>query len=374
MTAGPLLDALFERAASDLILSVGAPPTLRIDGELVGMPMPALTAEDTEKLSRELLGVPQRLTFSDRQSADFSFQWNHHGRVRGNAFRQRGTVAIALRAIPTHIPSFEELRLPHSVRELANLPHGLILVTGPTGCGKSTTQASLIDAINRDRPVHIITIEDPLEYVHINRRGVVEQREIGHDAPSFAEALRSTLREDPDVVLVGEMRDLESIAIALTIAETGHLVLGTLHSNDAAQAIHRIVDVFPAGQQQQIRTQLAGTLSCVVHQELLPQLGGGRVAAFEVMVATAAVCNLIRENKTGQLRNTMLTSMRDGMCTLEMSLSSLVENGIVAYDDAVSRSLYPAEIRRSPVIASTVAGRPRQSIDASRPPSMSTAS
>jgi twitching motility protein PilT len=199
--------------------------------------------------------------------------------------------------------------------------------------------------------VHIITIEDPLEYEHANRAGIVEQREIGHDAPSFAEALRSTLREDPDVVLVGEMRDLESIAIALTIAETGHLVLGTLHTNDAAQAVHRVVDVFPSGQQQQIRTQLASTLACVVHQELLPRIGGGRIAAFEVMMASPAVSNLIRDNKTSQLRNTMLTSSKDGMCTLEMSLTSLVEAGLVSYEDAVSRSLYPEEIRKPAPVA-----------------------
>jgi len=343
-TAGHLLDVLFDRGASDLLLSVGAPPMLRIDGALAGLEMEPLTAEDTDRLARELMSAPQRLTFADRHTADFSFEWHRCGRVRGNAFRQRGTTAIALRAIPTHIPTFEEIRMPRAVARLVKQPHGLILITGPTGCGKSTTQASIIDAINRDRSLHIITIEDPIEYVHGNHAALVEQREIGQDAPSFAEALRSTLREDPDVVLVGEMRDLESIAIALTIAETGHLVIGTLHTNDAAQAVHRIVDVFPAGQQQQIRTQLASTLSCVVHQELLPRTGGGRVAAFEVMVATAAVRNLIRENKARQLRNTMITSSQDGMCTLETSLSALVLEGLVTYDDAVGRSLYPHEI------------------------------
>src|SRR5438552_8626207 len=331
LSPGPLLDAMFEHGASDLLLSVGAAPMVRIDGALAPLDMPTLEPEDTERLSRELLGVPQRLTFSDRQTVDFSFQWGAYGRVRGNAYRQRGTISIALRAIPTHIPTFDELYLPQAVRDLANLPHGLILVTGPTGCGKSTTQASLLDAINRERPVHIITIEDPIEYTHDNHSAVVDQREIGHDAPSFADALRSTLREDPDVVQVGEMRDLESIAIALTIAETGHLVLGTLHSNDAAQAIHRVVDVFPAGQQQQIRTQLGSTLSCVIHQELLPKIGGGRVAAFEVMMATPAVRNLIRENKAGQLRNVIATSSKDGMFTLETALSALVESGMVDY-------------------------------------------
>jgi len=350
VTAGTLLDALFREHASDLILSAGAPPTLRIDGCLVGLDMAALSGEDTDRLARELLGAPQRLAFADRQSVDFSFEWKKHGRVRGNAFRQRGTVAIALRAIPTHIPGFDEIRLPQSVVDLARSPRGLVLVTGPTGCGKSTTQASLIDAINSERAVHIITIEDPLEYVHSNKRAVVEQREIGQDALSFSEALRSTLREDPDVVLVGEMRDLESIAIALTIAETGHLVLGTLHANDAAQAVHRIVDVFPSGQQQQIRTQLAGTLLAVVHQELLPRIEGGRIAAYEVMLATPAVCTLIRDNKSSQLRNTMVTSSQDGMCTLEMSLNTLVAQGLVQYEDAVARSLYPREVVPTDVV------------------------
>jgi twitching motility protein PilT len=350
ISAGSLLDELFTRGASDLLLSVGAAPTLRIDGRLVALAHPVLTADDTDRFVRDLLAAPQRLSFADRQTVDFSFEWRDQGRVRGNAFRQRATTAIALRAIPTVIPTFEEIRLPREVARIANQPHGLILVTGPTGCGKSTTQASIIDAINRDRGVHIITIEDPLEYMHANHRAVVDQREIGLDAPSFAEALRSTLREDPDVVLVGEMRDLESIAMALTIAETGHLVLGTLHTNDAAQAVNRVVDVFPAGQQQQIRTQLASTLSCVLHQELLPRINGGRVAAFEVMVATSAVRSLIRENKMVQARNAMVTSTQDGMCTMEMSLNALIAEGLVSYEVALARSLYPKEIIRNDVL------------------------
>jgi twitching motility protein PilT len=346
-TAGisALLEALFARGASDLLLSVASPPCLRIDGRLEPLHLPALTADDTDHLARELLSPQQRLTFSERQSVDFSFEWPGFGRVRGNAFRQRGTVAVALRAIPTVIPSFDEIRLPQSVADLAQAPHGLILMTGPTGCGKSTTQASIIDAINRERAVHIITLEDPIEYVHGNERSIVEQREIGVDAPSFAEALRSTLREDPDVVLVGEMRDLESISIALTVAETGHLVLGTLHTNDAPQAAHRVIDVFPGGQQQQIRVQLASTLLAVVHQELLPRIDGGRVAAFEVLMATPAVRNLIRDDKAGQLRNVMSTSAKDGMLTLEASLSLLVAEGLVAYEDAKARSAHPQEVK-----------------------------
>jgi twitching motility protein PilT len=234
--------------------------------------------------------------------------------------------------------------LPDSVAGLAKAPHGLVLFTGPTGAGKSTTQASLIDAINEEDARHIITIEDPIEYLHNHKRSIIEQREVGVDTATFAGALRAALREDPDVVLVGEMRDLESIAIALTVAETGHLVFATLHTNDAGQAIHRMVDVFPAGQQQQIRVQLGSTLVAVVHQELLPKIGGGRVAAFEVLVATPAVKNLIRENKVGQLRNVMVTSSEAGMCTLEAALGWLVRAGLVSEADALARSTFPKEV------------------------------
>ncbi|MGH7685947.1 MAG: type IV pilus twitching motility protein PilT [Candidatus Dormibacteria bacterium] len=339
-----LLDTLFERRGSDVILSVGARPALRVDGDLEPYGETTLTAEDTERLSRELLAPQQRITFADQNQVDFSFQWGEHGRVRGNAFRQRGAISVALRAIPTHIPSFTELLLPEAVGELAHMPHGLVLFTGPTGAGKSTTQASLIDYINSTRARHVITLEDPIEYLHGNKRAVIEQREIGVDAPSFAAALRAALREDPDVVLIGELRDLESISIGLTVAETGHLVFGTLHTNDAAQAIHRLVDVFPAAQQQQIRVQLAGTLIAVVHQELLPRIGGGRVAAFEVMIATPAVRNLIRDNKVGQLRNVMLTSSGSGMCTLEAALGWLVRAGFITEEDALGRSMFPQEV------------------------------
>jgi twitching motility protein PilT len=338
-----LLDSLFARQASDLILSAGAAPAFRVDGNLLFSGQ-NLTPDDTEHLIRELLAPQQRVAFSEQNNVDFSFQWGDHGRIRGNAFRQRGSAAVALRAIPTHIPSFEELMLPETVEDLAKAPHGLVLFTGPTGSGKSTTQASLIDAINTEQSRHIITIEDPIEYLHNHKSSVIEQREVGVDTPSFASALRSALREDPDVVLVGEMRDLESIAIALTVAETGHLVFATLHTNDAGQAIHRMVDVFPSGQQQQIRVQLGSTLVAVVHQELLPKIGGGRVAAFEVLVATPAVKNLIRENKVGQLRNVMVTSADAGMCTLEAALGWLVRAGLVSEVDALARSTFPKEV------------------------------
>jgi twitching motility protein PilT len=339
-----LLDSLFDRGASDLILSADAAPMFRVDGYLVPGGDVKLTPEDTDRLVRELLAPQQRVVFSEQSNVDFSFQWGERGRIRGNAFRQRGTVAVSLRAIPTHIPSFAELMLPEAVSGLAKAPHGLVLFTGPTGAGKSTTQASLIDAINEEQARHIITIEDPIEYLHHHKHSVIEQREVGVDTPTFAGALRHALREDPDVVLVGEMRDLESISIALTVAETGHLVFGTLHTNDAGQAIHRMVDVFPAGQQQQIRVQLGSTLVAVVHQELLPKIGGGRVAAFEVLVATPAVKNLIRENKVAQLRNVMVTSADVGMCTLEAALGWLVRAGFVTEEDAVARSTFPKEV------------------------------
>jgi twitching motility protein PilT len=344
VTVAQLLDAMFDRDASDVIVSVGAPPTFRIDGQLLPYSDELLLPTETETLVRDLLSPQQRMFLADRNAVDFSFQWGERGRVRGNAFRQRGSVSLALRAIPTHIPSYAELLLPEIVGNLARSPHGLVLFTGPTGSGKSTTQASLIEAINADRGCHIITIEDPIEYLHTNKKSVIEQREVGVDTTSFADALRSALREDPDVVLVGEMRDLESISIALTVAETGHLVFGTLHTNDAAQAVHRVVDVFPAEQQQQIRVQLGSTLLAVVHQELMPRIGGGRLAAFEVMIATSAVRNLIRDNKVSQLRNVMLTSADTGMCTLEAALGWLVRAGLVSLEDALSRSLYPEEI------------------------------
>jgi twitching motility protein PilT len=347
-----LLDALFDRGASDVILSAGAPPMLRIDGDLVRYRDVTLSSEDTDSLARELLAPQQRITLSELNAVDFSFEWGQRGRVRGNAFRQRGSVAVALRAIPDHIPSFAELFLPDAVGRLATMPHGLVLFTGPTGAGKSTTQASLIDSINQNRRCHVITVEDPIEYVHSNRSSIIEQREVGVDTPSFASALRSALREDPDVVLVGEMRDLESISIALTVAETGHLVFATLHTNDAAQAIHRVVDVFAPEQQQQIRVQLGSTLIAVVHQELLPRIGGGRVAAFEVLIANVAVRNMIRDNKVAQLRNVMVTSSEDGMCTLEAALAWLVRNGLVTEADAVSRSMFPDEVlsHRAPYV------------------------
>jgi twitching motility protein PilT len=343
-----LLNNLWELNATDLLLTVGAPPLMRRDGQLQPFngDLP-LTAKDTESMLDSILKSVGREPFGDNvHEMDFSFSYQDKARIRGNAYRQRGNVAVALRLIPHEIPSFDWLGIPASVQKWAELRRGLVFVTGPTGGGKSTTLASLIEWINKNRRCHIITIEDPIEYVHEHALSAVDQREVGDDTLSFSDALRSAVREDPDVLLVGEMRDLESIRFALTIAETGHLVFATLHTNDVSQALDRIVDVFPAEQQTQIRVQLANTLSGICYQRLLPRVGGGLVAAFEVMVANAAVRNLVREGKTNQLRNVLLTGQNDGMQTLEMSLSILVHDGIVAYEEAQSVSLYPKEIAK----------------------------
>ena len=343
-----LLKNLWGLNATDLLLTVGAPPLMRRDGLLQPFDGDlALTPKDTQSLLDAILVLAGREPFtSDIHEMDFSFNYQDKARIRGNAYRQRGNVAVALRLIPHEIPSFEWLGIPPAVQKWSRLRRGLVFVTGPSGGGKSTTLASLIEWINRNRRCHIITIEDPIEYVHHHSSSAVDQREVGDDTLSFNDALRNALREDPDVLLVGEMRDLESIRFALTIAETGHLVLATLHTNDVPQALDRIVDVFPAEQQTQIRVQLANTLSGICYQRLLPRVDGGLVAAFEVMVANSAVRNLIREGKTNQLRNVMLTGQSDGMQTLEMSLSALVRDGVISYDEAVLVSLFPKEISR----------------------------
>jgi twitching motility protein PilT len=363
----PLLDALFDQGATDLHLSAGAPPSLRIDGHLAPATSRVLTPVETEALCDQLVNDAARQTLEENGAVDFSFQWNDRGRIRGNAYKQRNSLAIALRAIPQTIPTFSELRLPPVVERLVELPRGLILMTGPTGAGKSTTQASMIDWINRSRAQHVITIEDPIEYVHTNQRCIVDQREVGVDTPDFESALRAALREDPDVLLVGELRDLESIRMALTIAETGHLVFGTLHTNDTSQSVDRIVDVFPAQQQQQIRVQLAASLQAIFYQQLMPKKGGGLVAAFEVLVATHAVRNLIRESKSAQLRNVITTSAKDGMITLESSLNALVNAGLVDYEDAIAVSMYPGEVKRMTPAPAAIPGGNNQAGQAGQP-------
>ncbi|MFN2463432.1 MAG: type IV pilus twitching motility protein PilT [Candidatus Dormibacteria bacterium] len=353
--AAKYIEGVIQRGASDLLLTAGAPPTVRVNGELTALFPETMSATEVSTLVRSFV-PPERLPALDNLGeVDFSINWMDRVRFRANAFNQRGSLALALRLIPYAIPSMGTLRLPHPAAELAKLRQGLILVTGPTGSGKTTTMASMIDWINQNRACHIVTIEDPVEYVHRHSMAIVDQREVGIDTKSFSSALRAALRQDPDVVLVGEMRDLETIRTAVTVAETGHLVLATLHTNDTGQAIDRIIDVFPGEQQQQIKLQLAHTLAGVIYQQLLPTAdGNGRVAAFEVLLASTAIRNLVREGNTRQVRNVLATSMGAGMQTLERSLGELVADGTITYDEAVGRSLYPGEIRSG---ASPVEGR-----------------
>ncbi|GAA1601378.1 type IV pilus twitching motility protein PilT [Kribbella sancticallisti] len=344
-----LLEELWKAGGTDLLLTVGMPPQLRVHGDLHPVIDAApLTHDDTDALLTELFTPAQAEAWCNTFELDFSFSWRENARIRGNAFSQRGDSTVALRMIPKAIPTMAELGLPPILGQFARQHQGLVLVTGPTGSGKSTTLAAVINQINTDRACHIITIEDPIEYVHDHKRSAVNQREVGSDTASFPDALRSALREDPDVLLVGEMRDLESIRFALTIAETGHLVFATLHTNDTARSLARIIDVFPGEQQSQVRVQLAAALSGVVYQRLIPRVGGGLIAAYEVMVANSAIRNLIKEGKTHQLRNSLVTGQREGMLTLEQSLSTLVQAGTVSYDDAAARSLYPKDIELRP--------------------------
>jgi twitching motility protein PilT len=346
------LAAVHEVGGTDLHLTAGSAPLIRRDGVLAPIEGESVfDALHLEGLITTLLGPTLAAQFSEGKEIDFAFDYGPDVRFRGNAFRQRGTVACALRRIPAEIPSFEELGLPPIAEDLARLPQGLVLVTGPTGSGKSTTLASMIDWINTHRRCHIITIEDPVEYQHKHKLSAINQREIGPDAVDFYSALRSALREDPDVLLVGEMRDPESISVALSIAETGHLVFATLHTNDTAQALDRIIDVFPAERRDQIQVQLASTLQAVIYQRLLPRTHGGLVAAFEVLRANHAVRNLLREGKTQQLRNVVSTHSGEGMQTLEQSLTGLVADGIVDYDLAIGYSLFPKEVKRQRTLA-----------------------
>jgi twitching motility protein PilT len=344
MTIEQALDRLLEVGGSDLLISCGSPPRLRRDGRLEALDGVLLTPATVEPMVRGLLDESQWQELQTRRNVDFAFTWRERVRIRGNAFFQRGSLAAAFRMLPLRIPTFEELGVPESVYKLIDRHQGLILVTGPTGSGKSTTLAAMIDYVNRNRPCHIVTVEDPIEFVHQHQAALVDQRQVGIDTPSFVEALRAVFREDPDVVLIGEMRDLETMASALSIAETGHLVLATVHTNDASQAVDRILDAFPTGQVQQARVQLAACLAGVIYQQLLPAVGGGRVAAFEILIATSAVRSLVKEGKTNQIRNVMQTSLREGSQTLERSLSELLHSGVVTERDARSRSLYPQEI------------------------------
>ena len=344
----PWLQILWDQGGSDLLLAGNSAPRIRVHGTLRPVDdAPVLSGAEIDTLVRTLLNPELAAIFDAQQDVDFAFSWLDRARLRGSAFTQRGETALALRMIPSKVPSFAELGLPAIADRLAKLPRGFVLVTGPTGSGKSTTLASIIDRINETRPLHILTIEDPVEYVHNHKMSAVSQREIGLDSPSFDRALRSALREDPDVLLIGEMRDIESIQIALTMAETGHLVFATLHTNDAPQAIDRIIDVFPAWRQEQTKVQLSASLAAIIAQRLVPKVDGGMVAAFEVLVATNPVRNLIREGRSNQLQNVMTTSAGEGMCTLETSLAELVRSGTVAYEDALAASAHPKELARA---------------------------
>ena len=352
MIIDDLLKEVVQYRASDLHISAGLPPVIRVDGNLLRTKYPPYTPEGVEDLLFPMLNNEQRRTLEQTWELDMSYGLKDLGRFRVNIYKNRGTYAAAFRTINSVIPSFESLGLSDVVRSITERPRGLILVTGPTGSGKSTTLASMIDYINETRAEHILTIEDPVEFIHTSKRSIIHQRELGQDTRSFANALKSALREDPDVILVGEMRDLDTIRLALTAAETGHLVFGTLHTSSASQTIDRIIDVFPEGQQQQIRVQLSSSLIAVFAQTLLPLLQAdgtkkGRVMAQEAMLVIPAIANLIRESKAAQIYSTMQTNAGFGMQTLEMSLKDLYLKKKITLEDALSRSSRPEEFKRS---------------------------
>jgi twitching motility protein PilT len=359
-----LLEAVLERGASDLHVTSGTPPTIRVHGSLIRLDQyPKLTPEELQRMIYSILAQKQRERLEQELELDVSYSLPGKARFRVNVYFQRDAMGAAFRLIPFEIKSIEDLGLPMQIEEFARLPRGLVLVTGPTGSGKSTTLASLVDVINEERDVHIMTVEDPIEFLHRHKRALVNQREVGHDTTSFAQALKHVLRQDPDVILVGEMRDLETISTALTAAETGHLVFATLHTQDAPQTIDRIIDVFPPFQQQQVRVQLAVTLQGIVTQQLLATVDGrGRAASAEVLIATPAVRNLIREAKIHQIYSLMQAGGKFGMQTMDASLAQLVRAGRISRESALAQCHDPEELNR--ILGREAAGagaRPTQS-------------
>ncbi|MGO1469655.1 MAG: type IV pilus twitching motility protein PilT [Tissierella sp.] len=342
-----LLNLGIEKDASDIHITVGMPPILRINGDLIPLELPSLNPEATKRLVYETLTENMIENLEEKGEIDTSFSSPGTSRYRINAFKQRGNFGMVLRIIPFEIPSMDELNIPEKIRELSLIRRGLILVTGPTGSGKSTTLATLIDKINHERNCHILTLEDPIEYLHKHNKSIVNQREIGNDSLNFSTALRASLRQDPDVILVGEMRDLETISIALTAAETGHLVLSTLHTSGAAKTIDRIIDVFPPHQQQQIRVQLSSVLQSVVSQQLLPRKDNdGRIAAFEIMMITRAIGNLIREDKIHQIDTAIQTGASFGMIPMDTSILNLYRNGSIDRDIAIKQAMNSDHIKK----------------------------
>ena len=346
MQINKLLQTVVNQNASDIILTVGCKPMLRLHGRLVPLNTKQLDAEDTISLMKSITSERCQQELQEVGSSDFGFSFGDHARFRVAVFKQRGNVGIVLRLIPSRLLTFAEIGLSESVQKLLWRPRGMVLVTGPTGSGKSTTLATMIDFINTNRDTHIITIEDPIEYYHNHKRSVITQRELGVDVPSFSEGLRRALRQNPDVILVGEMRDLETMETAISAAETGHLVFATLHTNSAEGTINRIVDAFPERQQEQVRIQLASNLIAVICQALLPDVTGhGRVAAFEIMIRTSAISNLIRQQKVYQIESEIQTGMKYGMILLDDHLVQLYHAGRITDDEALNRCRHPEDMR-----------------------------
>ncbi len=353
-TVKELLEELVKRGGSDLHVTVASPPVIRVDGKIQRLPFDVVTPEISKKIAYSIMTERQKKLFEEEWECDLSFGIENLARFRVNVFLQRGNVAIVIRIIPMKIRSFEDLKLPPVLANFSESPHGLVLVTGPTGSGKSTTLAAMIDKINRERYEHILTVEDPIEFVHEHKNCIVNQREVSSDTMSFSRALKYALREDPDVVLIGEMRDLDTVEAALTIAETGHLAFATLHTNSCAETINRIIDIFPTAQQQQVRVQLSFVLRGVVTQALLPKVGGGRVPALEIMSVTPAIRALVREDKIHQIYSSIQAGGKFGMQTMNQSLADLYLKRYITVEEAMNRS--PDSQELNDIIARTRAG------------------